>query len=102
MFPPAQLEKRPKKLCLEQPPPPPVRTLHFHPPDRPATAKTNEALVRWLDSRILKGNLIKYPQTFANHDPRSVEHEFFFTLAQDVSENCDHQLHNMHVPDKVT
>ncbi|KAK8941539.1 hypothetical protein KSP40_PGU004229 [Platanthera guangdongensis] len=43
--PPALLEKRPQKLSLEQSPPPSGRTLRFHPPDRPATAKTNEALM---------------------------------------------------------
>ncbi|KAK8960190.1 Glucan endo-1,3-beta-glucosidase, acidic isoform [Platanthera guangdongensis] len=45
-FPAARLEKRPKKFRLRSSHlPPPIQTLCFHPPDQPATAEPNEALV---------------------------------------------------------
>ncbi|KAK8959269.1 hypothetical protein KSP40_PGU009229 [Platanthera guangdongensis] len=43
------LRNAPKSSVWSSHLPPPVRTVRFHPPDRPATAKTNKAL------RVTKG-----------------------------------------------
>ncbi|KAK8970603.1 hypothetical protein KSP40_PGU003123 [Platanthera guangdongensis] len=43
-FHPPTLRNAPKSSVWSSHLPPPFRTLRFHPPDRSATAKTNEAL----------------------------------------------------------
>ncbi|KAK8941259.1 hypothetical protein KSP39_PZI010119 [Platanthera zijinensis] len=44
-FHPPALRNSPKSSVWSSHLPPPIRTLRFHPPDRPATAEPNEALV---------------------------------------------------------
>ncbi|KAK8940761.1 hypothetical protein KSP39_PZI010296 [Platanthera zijinensis] len=44
-FHPPALRNAPKSSVWSSHFPPPIRTLRFHPPDRPATAKSNEALI---------------------------------------------------------